>query len=98
MKDTSGSNNCVDSDFDTRSSAKKICFTNGMEFEVIAYETLRITANGMALLGSYELWIYSHHVDSTASKLWSVRATPLTITITNPVISITSPVINMSTP
>ena len=86
MKDSTQNNICGDSDFDTRQSGKKICFTNGLEFEVINYETLRITANSLASQGTYELWIWSHHVDSTGTKLWSFRATPLTITISGPVI------------
>jgi len=49
MKDPSTSSICADSDFDTRPSGKKICFTNGMIFEVIDYQKLRITANSEAL-------------------------------------------------
>ena len=74
-----GSNNvCTNSDFDTRGSGKKICFDNGMTFEVTNYDTLRVATPKS---GTYNLWIWSHHVDSTGTKLWSVRATPLTLSI-----------------
>jgi len=81
MVDVAQSTICSDSDFDTRLSGKKICYTNGLEFEVVGYETLRVKANSNAHTGSYELWIWSYHVDSTGTILWSSRATPMTVTI-----------------
>ena len=81
MKDTSLGTNCLDSDFDTRPSAKKICFTNGLEIEVIDYKVLRINANNQLQEGNYELYILSHHVDSTGNQLWGIRYTTLSITV-----------------
>jgi len=89
MKNTSSSSICSESDFDTRPTAKKICFTNGLVFEVIDYKTLRITANSLQHLGTYELWVWSYHVDNTGTKLWSIRATPMTVIITGQVINST---------
>ncbi len=87
MKDTSLGSICTISDFDTRPSAKKICFTNGLVFEVIDYQTLRVTANSVLHIGTYELWIWSYHVDISGTRLWSVRATPLTLIISGQVIN-----------
>jgi len=90
MDDPTESSICVDSDFDTRQSAKKICFTSGMELEVIDDEILRVTANSIAHEGTHKLKIWNYHVDSTGTKLWSVRATPATITVTGPSINFCS--------
>jgi len=81
MIDPSSSSVCIDSDFDTRESSKKICQNNGLGFEVINQETLRVTGNTDQNKGNYLLLLWSYHADSTGNTLWSVRATPLTITI-----------------
>ena len=47
-----------------------------MEFEVIAYNTLSITANSYTQAGTYDLWVYTHHV-SNSGELLSLKATSL---------------------
>ena len=58
MKDPSESTVCDESDFDTEVSAKKICFNNGLELEVINYQTLRINTNSFDQIGTYEAYIW----------------------------------------
>ena len=81
MQDLSQNIVCENSDFDTRLSGKKICHQNGLEMQVLDHKTLKVLANSLQQLGIYKLWIDTHHVDSTGTKLWSIRATPLTLTI-----------------
>ena len=40
LKDPSQSTICKESDFDTQTSGKKICFNNGLLFEMINYNQL----------------------------------------------------------
>ena len=81
MQDLSQNIICEDSDFDTRLSGKKICHQSGLEMQVSDNKILRVLANSLEQLGIYKLWVITHHVDSTGTILWSVRATPLTLTI-----------------
>ena len=85
MKDLRENIICLKSDFDTRLSGKKICLQNGVELQVVESKTLRVTVNSLENLGTYYLWLFSYHIDSTGSKILSLRATPLTLTISGSV-------------
>jgi len=68
---------CAASDHAGRSSAKKICFDNGLELEVIGGHTLRILADDLAHQGTYDLWIVSNYVNISSNELWEFTNTSL---------------------
>jgi len=49
--------------------------------EVIGYQKLSVAVNSRTQAGTYQLRIWSYHVDNSGTELWSVKATPMTITI-----------------
>jgi len=72
---------CAASDHAGRPSAKKICFDNGLELEVIGGHTLRILADDLAHQGTYDLWIVSNYVNTSSNELWEFTNTSLQLTI-----------------
>ena len=70
---------CQASDFEDRASGKKICLTNGVQFEIIDQKALRVIAENLQESVTYYLWLWSMHVDKTGTKMFSHRATPVSI-------------------
>lgn len=71
MNETSGFNyHCGTSDFYTVSS-KRICMNNGIVFEVKDYVSLKVMVGNGTYNGLYKLSIYSYHIDTTSTKVWS---------------------------